>query len=157
MEQEFAGTVIHIGVVVADLEKSMRFYKDSIGMVQVDKTSFDLDEDFTRRTGLTGGIPMHVEVLKLGSGNGATQFKLMSFGGRAQPLENDFVYNHTGMQYITVQFAELEPLLARLKENDIPLLGETPTPLKGGRYFVLVKDPDGTFIECIGPMKREEG
>ncbi|MCF2520532.1 hypothetical protein L0660_22885 [Dyadobacter sp. CY351] len=28
----------------------------------------------------------------------------------------------------------------------------TPTPLTKDSHFVLVQDPDGTFVELIGPM-----
>jgi len=40
-EGDFSSRVIHVGVVVSDLEKSLEFYKDVIGMVQVDQESFD--------------------------------------------------------------------------------------------------------------------
>ena len=31
--------------------------------------------------------------------------------------------------------------------------GETPIPLGPDSHFVLIKDPDGTFVELIGPLK----
>jgi len=154
-EGDFSSKVIHIGVVVSDLEKSLEFYKDVIGMVQVDQKSFDVNEDIGRRTGLTGGIPFHVEVLKLGSGSDASQFKLMSFGDKAKKQENEYIYNHTGMQYITIFVNELEPIIKRIKAHNVKMLGETPTLLPEGTYFILIKDLDGTFVELIGPMKKE--
>jgi len=33
------------------------------------------------------------------------------------------------------------------------LLGSTPTSLNGNSQFVFVQDPDGNFIELIGPME----
>ena len=35
----------------------------------------------------------------------------------------------------------------------VKLLGETPISLGGDSNFVLVQDPDGTFVELIGPME----
>jgi len=33
----------------------------------------------------------------------------------------------------------------------VPLLGETPVELSGDTWLVTFKDPDGNFIELIGP------
>ena len=155
-EGDFSSKVIHIGVVVSDLEKSLEFYKDVIGMVQVDQESFDVNANMGRRTGLTDGIPFHVEVLKLGSGSDASQFKLMSFGDKAQKQENEYIHNHTGIQYITIFVNELEPIIKRIKAHNVKMLGETPTLLSEGTYFISIKDLDGTFIELIGPMKKKD-
>lgn len=144
----FASETIHIGVVASDLEASLRFYEEVVGMQRV--SSFSLDEDFGRRSGLTGGVPVTVQVLQLGSGETATQWKVMSFGDRPAPQENAFIYDHVGMQYITLLLNDLAPVLERLEAHGIPLLGETPTALDDGRRFILVQDPDGTFIELIG-------
>ena len=155
-EGDFSSRVIHVGVVVSDLEKSLEFYKDVIGMVQVDQESFDVNADMGRRTGLSDGIPFHVEVLKLGSGPDASQFKLMSFGDKAQKRENEYIHNHTGIQYITIFVNELEPIIKRIKAHSVKMLGETPILLSEGTYFIAVKDLDGTIIELIGPMKKED-
>ena len=146
----FASETIHVGVIVSDLEASLRFYEDVIGMQRV--RSFEIDEDFGRRSGLSGGVPFTVEVLQLGAGETATQWKLMSFGDRAASQENTYIHNHTGMQYITLFVNDLSVAIARLESHHVEMLGETPTPLSDGRHFVLIQDPDETFIELIGPM-----
>jgi hypothetical protein len=56
------------------------------------------------------------------------------------------------MQYITIFVKSLKPILARIKENNIDILSAEPTILSGGRHFVLIQDPDGTFVELIGNM-----
>ena len=148
--EAFASETIHVGVIVSDLEESLRFYEEVIGMQRV--RSFEIDEDFGRRSGLTGGVPFTVEVLQLGTGETATQWKLMSFGDRAASQENTYIHNHTGMQYITLVVNDLSVAIARLEARDVEMLGETPTPLSDGRHFVLIQDPDETFIELIGPI-----
>jgi hypothetical protein len=45
----------------------------------------------------------------------------------------------------------MKPLLERIKKHDVKMLGKTPAMLNETRQFVLVQDPDGTFIELIGP------
>lgn len=149
--EEFASTTIGIGVVVKDLDKSLAFYTNAVGMVQTG--SFDVAETFSKASGLANGLPLHVKVLRLGEGEDATQWKLMTFGDKSQPQKNDFIYSHTGMQYITILVKDLTPIVERLKKHRIQLLGETPLALGGDNHFVLIQDPDGTFIELIGPMQ----
>jgi catechol 2,3-dioxygenase-like lactoylglutathione lyase family enzyme len=155
-EEEFSLSTIHMGMIVSDIEKSMSFYKDIVGFVQVDKTEFDVDADFGKRSGLTDSLDFHVEILKLGKGERATQLKLMSFGDKPKKQENEFIHSRVGVQYLTIYVTALEPILERIKKNKVKLLGETPIPLGTDKHFVLVKDPDGTFVELIGPMKKAQ-
>lgn len=148
---EFSSTTIGVGVIVSDLEESLSFYTDVVGMVRTG--SFDVGEDFAKKSGLSNGVPLHVEVLRLGEGEDATQWKLMTFGNRAKKQKNRFIYDHTGMQYITINVTNLTPFVERIKKHKVKLLGETPTPLGSDQHFVLIKDPDGTFVELIGPMR----
>ncbi len=146
----FSSETIHVGVVTSDLEASLRFYTEAIGMQRV--SSFEIDEDFGQRSGLSGGVPFKVEVLQLGTGETATQWKVMTFGERAEEQQNTHIHNRVGMQYITLLVNNLSASIARLEEHGVPMLGETPTALSDGRHFVLVKDPDDTFVELIGPL-----
>jgi catechol 2,3-dioxygenase-like lactoylglutathione lyase family enzyme len=151
--QEFSSKTILIGMIVSDLDESMHFYKDVIGMSQIGNSSFDVDADFGKKSGLTDNLPIHVEILKLGAGNDATQLKLMTFGDRAKKQQNEYLHSHTGIQYLTINVKALQPFIERIKKNNVPFLGNTPIPLGADRHFVLVKDPDGTFVELIGSLE----
>lgn len=148
---DFASPTIGIGVVVSDLNKSLDFYTNVIGMIQTG--SFEIKEDFAKKSGLTDGSPTQVKVLRLGEGEDATQWKLMSFGDKSKPGKDEFIHNRTGMRYITILVKDLNPILQRIKDRKIKLLGETPVALGRASHFVLIQDPDGTFIELIGPLK----
>ncbi len=152
----FSYKTIHIGMIVSDLEKSMAFYKDVVGMVQVDRTSFDVDGDFGKRSGLTDGTAFHVEVLKLGSGEEATQLKLMSFGDKAEKSTNSFIHSHTGVQYLTIMVDDIDAAIERIRKHNVRFCGETPIKHGEDQTFVMVQDPDGTFVELIGPVKSNK-
>ena len=149
-QSNFSSKVIGVGVVVSDLERSLDFYLNGIGMVKTG--SFDLNEDFAKRSGLSNGVPVSVTVLKLEDSPEATEWKLMSFGKKATHPKQRFIQDDVGMQYITLHVKALKPVIERLKQKNIAFLGKTPTPLNGGLQFLLVQDPDGNFIELIGPM-----
>ena len=150
-EKEFASNTIGVGVVVADLERSLDFYINVIGMSKVNE--FDIDEVFSRKSGLAGGEPFRVHVLKLDDHPGATSWKLISFGKKGAHPISEFIQDDTGMQYITLLVTNLEPFLERIRKHEVELLGETPVPFDAERHFVLVRDPDGTFLELIGPLR----
>jgi len=152
-EGDFSSKTINIGMVVSDLRKSLQFYQEVVGFVRADRTQFDVDADFGRRSGLTDSLAIHVEVLKLGAGETATSLKLMTFGDKAKKQENQFIHSHTGVQYMTIYVHALKPILARIKQHQVKLLGQTPIPLGEKDSFILIQDPDGTFIELIGPMQ----
>lgn len=152
-EEEFTSKVIQIGMIVSDLDASVKFYTEVVGLTE--QAGFEVDADFGKRSGLTDSLPIKVRVLKVGAGEDATQLKLMTFGDKAKKQTNEFIHTHTGIQYITINVKELAPIVERIKKHKVKFLGETPIPL-GKRHFVMVKDPDGTFVELIGPMTEQK-
>ena len=149
-QSNFSSKVINIGVVVSDLDRSLDFYVNGVGMVKAG--GFSLDGDFTKRSGLSGGIPFSITVLKLENSPEATEFKLMSFEKKAAHKKSVFVQDDLGMQYVTINVNSLKPVIDRLTKQKIKFLGSTPTPLNKDLHFMLVQDPDGNFVEIIGPL-----
>ena len=149
-QSEFSSGLIGVGVVTKDITKSLDFYLNVIGMTKVGE--FDVDENFGKISGLTDGIAFHVDVLKLQDSPEANQWKLMSFKKEGSHPMPRYIHDDTGMQYVTINVKSLDPLLKRIKENNVKLMGETPIPLGEKDHFVLVQDPDGTIIELIGPL-----
>ena len=150
-QSNFSSNLIGLGVVVSDLDRSLDFYVDGIGVVKA--YSFTIDEDFSKRSGLSNGISTSVTVLKLENSPEANEWKLMSFGKKATHPKQQFIQDDTGVQYITINVKALKPVTERSKEKNVKFLGSTPTPLNDNLDFVLVQDPDGIFIELIGPME----
>jgi catechol 2,3-dioxygenase-like lactoylglutathione lyase family enzyme len=151
-ESDFTGGAIHMGVVVKDLDAAVAFYTDVIGMTKTG--GFEVDADFAKASGLTAGLPFSVTVLKLKDQPSASQFKLMSFEKDARTPRSAHIEDALGVQYITLNVTNLSPFVERIKAAGVPFLGKTPIPLgETGNHFVFVQDPDGTFIELIGPMK----
>lgn len=149
-QSNFSSPLIGVGVVASDLQKSLNFYINGIGMVKAGE--FSVNSDVAKRTGLTGGIPFDVTVLKLVDSEEANQWKLMSFGKKPKSKKQKYIQDDTRMRYITINVKSLKPAIERLRIIGVEFLGETPTKLGENSYFLLVQDPDGTFVELIGPM-----
>ncbi|QHT71690.1 VOC family protein [Rhodocytophaga rosea] len=150
-QSNFSSKQIGIGVVVSDIDRSLDFYVKGIGMVKTG--SFTINEDFGKRSGLTDGTAVSVTVLKLENSPDANEWKLMSFGKKAKHPTQKTIGDDTGMQYITIQVKSLKPIIERLKQQKVAFLGTTPTPLSKDTHFLLVQDPDGNFVELIGPLE----
>ncbi|CAG5072625.1 hypothetical protein DYBT9623_04216 [Dyadobacter sp. CECT 9623] len=150
-QSNFKSKSIGVGVVVSDMQRSLDFYVKGIGMVKTG--NFTINAEFGKRGGLTGGEAVEVNILKLENGPEGTDWKLMSFGKKANHPKSKFIQDDTGPQYITIQVKSLKPIIDRLKEQNVTFLGSTPTPLTKDSHFVLVQDPDGTFVELIGALE----
>src|SRR5215212_5308622 len=151
-QSNFTSKLIGLGVVVSDLEKSLDFYTNVIGMVKA--YSFTINEDFSKRSGLSNGVPASVTVLKLENSPEANEWKLMSFGKQATHPKQNFIQDDVGIQYITINVKALKPIIEKLKQKNVPFLGNSPTQLNRNSQLLFVQDPDGTFIELIGPMSE---
>ncbi len=143
----FEKNTIQMGVVVANLDVSLNFYKNIIGMQEVG--GFSVDKDFGKKSGLTNGVAFDVKILKLEDSPSANQFKVVSFN-KKKVKPSSYIQDDNGVQYITIFVKSVKPFIEKCKANNIPFLGETPTALPDGRLFILIQDPDGTFIELIG-------
>ena len=146
---DFAKSGISIGVVVEDLNKSLDFYLNVIGMVKTGE--FSVDAVKSEELGLSKGNSFDVKVLKLENSENAPEWKLMSFGKKANHTKSTYVPDDTGVQYITIFVKSMKPFIERIQKHGVKMLGKTPSMLDETRQFVLVQDPDGTFIELIGP------
>lgn len=150
-QSEFSSGLIGVGVVTKDINKSLDFYLNVIGMIKVGE--FDVDANFGKSSGLTDQVAFHVDILKLQDSPDANQWKLMSFGKEGTHPMPKYIHDDTGMQYVTIMVNSLDPVLKRIKKHQVKLMGNTPIPLGETDHFVLVQDPDGTIIELIGPLK----
>ena len=146
---EFSNPTIFVGSVVTDLAKSVDFYTKIIGMTKTD--TFSVDGVKAKELGLTDGRAVDVTVLKLEDSPQANEWKLMSFGTKPGHKKPKYLHDDTGMQYITILVNHLTPVMERIEKNNIKILSGKPSELGEGRFFILVQDPDGTFVELIGP------
>lgn len=146
---DFSNPTIFVGSVVTDLAKSVDFYTNIIGMTKTG--AFSVDGTKSKELGLTDGRAIDVTVLKLEDSPQANEWKLMSFGTKPSHKKPNYLHDDTGMQYITILVNHLNPVMERIEKNNIKILSGKPSSLDEVRFFILIQDPDGTFIELIGP------
>jgi catechol 2,3-dioxygenase-like lactoylglutathione lyase family enzyme len=155
-DKEFARTTIDLGVVVSDVDRAVEFYTKAIGFQEIE--GFAVDGDFAGGAGLTDNQPLKIRVLVLGKDETATKLKLMQVSGvETKPADNRFIHSQFGFSYLTIFVVDTNAALTRLKEAGVKPLAKGPVALPAslaeGVFLTVVRDPDGNFIELVGPKQ----
>lgn len=156
-KDEFATPTIDLGCVVSDIDASVEFYTKAIGFKSA--AGFAVDAGFATKAGLTDQENLDIKVLTLGEGAGATKLKLMQVGEGSQKAPNDFINTTLGFSYTTVVVTSTDDALARLKKAGVKPIAKGPVALPANLdpslALTIVRDPDGNFVELVGPVPTQ--
>ena len=148
----FSRTTIDLGMVVADIEASARFYQEVIGFTEAG--GFSVSAEMAGDTGLTDHKAINVRVFALGKEPTATKLKIMAFpDAPGKKVDNEFISSSLGYSYLTIFVSDMTEALARLKARTVAPVKKPYRLGNANNYLTLVKDPDGNIVELIGPMK----
>ncbi len=146
----FSKPVIDIGVVVSDIEKSAKFYTESLGMTEV--KGFSVSGELGRKIGLIDNHPVDIRVFVPADTDSTTRIKMMSFADApGKAADQSWIHSTLGIRYLTIYVASADATLERLAKTGVKPIGETPVSLGKNQRLITVRDPDGVFIELIGP------
>jgi len=131
----------------------VKFYSEVVGLKEV--KGFEASAEKATQFGLTDNQPAKVRVFVLGDSPDSSQLKIMAFPKRpgAKP-DQKFIHSTVGISYLTLRVADMDDALARLKKAKVKTLGKTPASLGGKMRITVFHDPDGNFVELIGPVKE---
>jgi len=154
-ESEFSKPTIDIGCVVSDIDASVKFYTEVIGFKE--SSGFKVSAEYADKVGLTDNKPLDIKVLTLGSGEGATQLKLMQVDGESAKQSNEHIHSTLGFSYLTVYVVSTEKALERLAAAKIETVAGSPLPIAGAEQMTLtiIRDPDGNLVELVGPSVKK--
>ncbi|HEY5912224.1 MAG TPA: VOC family protein [Verrucomicrobiae bacterium] len=151
-DSEFRKPIIDLGMVVKNADATAKFLTNAIGFKEV--RGFPVSSELGRKIGLIDGLATEVRVFVLDEIDQATRIKVLSFPeAGAKQADQKFIHSTLGFRYLTLYVSDMNRTLDRLKKANVALLGETPVDLGGGNWLVACKDPDGNFVELIGPKK----
>lgn len=132
--------VHHHGISVADLDRSLAFYRDALGFELLDRYTLS-DEGLSAAVGaeVTG------EFAQL-DGRGA-RIELVEYDAGAA-VETRAVYD-TGATHLGIEVADVDAAVEALPGDvDVDVVGGPRTTGSGTRICFL-RDPDGTLVELL--------
>ena len=135
----------HIGITVADPERSLRFYRDLLGFRPLSRLSVD-DSNSARLVGLDP-LELHATFLE----RDGTRIELMYYAAPGdEPDQVPRPMNRRGLTHLAVRVDDLPELLERLEAAGIEILKDTHIRNPDfASEVVFVLDPDGVRIELI--------
>ncbi|HSV86317.1 MAG TPA: methylmalonyl-CoA epimerase [Levilinea sp.] len=121
----------HVAIVVSDIDESLRFWRDGLGL------ELHHIEDVPSQKAMVAFLPAgdsEVELVRpTAEDSGAAKF-LRERGA--------------GMHHLCFEVDDLEGMMARLREQRVRLIHETPVELEGRRLiFIHPKSANGVLVE----------
>lgn len=140
--------VFHTGVTVSDLDRSVPFYRDVLGLeLLVGPTGPSSGEEFSQALGVPEAT-VRLAVFKVGDGS----LELLQYFHPASPVENPMPPNALGAMHVAFQVEDVHAEVERLKGRGVVFNSTVQAieegPLAGWRW-VYFKDPDGINLELI--------
>ena len=144
---EFTG-VSHVGICVRDLDKSLAFYRDILGM----RVTRDQMQDTT-----TGGLP-HVYkhprktrrtvYLRYGEGD-SSPYLVMTCHPGDNPDGDPIKLDQVGISHLSFSVRDLAGLVQELRQNGVEFAGppDSFVNARGEVSAFYVYDPDGILVQ----------
>lgn len=151
-KEAFGRTTIDIGIVVSDVEKSAKFYKEALGFTEVG--GFAVSKEMGGDSGLVDYHAFKVRVFVLADESTATRIKLMDFPGvKSKKVDNKYINSSLGFSYLTIIVSDTTAAVERARKAGAKPVKEPYQLGASGSYLTMLNDPDGNIIELVGPKK----
>jgi len=140
--------IFHTGMTVSDLDRSIRFYRDVLGLKLISgPTDVYEGEDLSRGVGVQGAR-LRLAIFQVGDGSIEVHqyFSPKSAVNKAMPP------NTVGVTHVAFRVSNAAEKMKELKTKGVEFLSELNVveegPLAGWKW-VYFKDPDGISLELI--------
>jgi predicted enzyme related to lactoylglutathione lyase len=157
---EPTGLVVGLGnffsPIVSDLDRAIAFYRDGIGLdIQGAPANAEQNPALRNMFGLPDAQLRWMVGRPAGMRTGVEIVEIKK--AEARPLERRM--QDPGAFTLVLIVRELDPIVARLKTMSAPIVttGGAPVdvPFNGRARGIVVKDPDGHFVELVQPPPGE--
>ncbi len=147
----------HVGVTVSDLDRSLSFYRDLLGLPLRERGETrgpDLDA-------LLGRAGARVETADLDAGDGRVLELVQYLSGPGPVLEYDGASIAAG--HVAIAVDELETVLVGLRDAGVTVISDRPVRFVApgsawdGVQCVYVRDPDGAIVELVQRPRSAPG
>ena len=138
----------HVGITVTDLEASIRFYHDVLGLEFSNEPSPWFDgEALGKAVGVPGGALRQVSLIL-----GDTMLELLEYRSPPSETEAPLKSQSRGASHVAFLVADIEVAKAELEAKGIEFYGSVNVVDEGvlaGWRWVYFDDPDGYPLELV--------
>ena len=135
------GEFHHYGVTVSDMDEALGFYRDTLGLEEAERLSFD-DEAFGTFVGVED---VDVDIVFLDAGDAAVE--LLAYAGGGDDANEGVSSNDVGAAHVCLEVPDIEAVYDDLA-GDVEFLSP-PQTLSNGATVAYVFDPDGNVVELL--------
>jgi catechol 2,3-dioxygenase-like lactoylglutathione lyase family enzyme len=145
------GQIHHLGLTVADIERSIHFYRDLLGMTLVRRRP-QVDNDYVAEQTGYPGVVLNVASFKVAEDSTQSLEVVQYMNHAGRPAET--ATNRPGNSHLCITVDDLRACYADLKAKGIVFKTEPVTITAGpnaGGLVVYFYDPDGYVLELFQP------
>ena len=141
----------HVGISVADIERSVAFYCDMLGMEQASPVFPFAGPDFEEIMALDGAQGRMCVV-----STGDLHVELFEFSAPApSPKDPAYSVGDRGISHFGIEVADIDSAYRRLSEAGVLIHSPIKT-FPGGTKAIYARDPDGNVFELVESSKSAE-
>lgn len=139
----------HAGIVVGDMDRSLGFYRDLLGL----KVKSQKSESSQYIDAICGTKGAELTTVKLAAQDGSL-IELLCFGSRKDRKVSAGKLDDIGLTHISFTVDDAENEYRRLAASGIEFNSKPQVSPDGYAKVVFCKDPDGVFVELVEVLKK---
>ena len=136
--------VRHTGIVVSDMERSLRFYRDLLGM----EVWADYKDNSDYMRAVTDIPDANVWMIKLKAADGVS-IELLQYLSHPRDVPEPGKACDVGCNHIALQVNDLDTLFDKLSAEGIHFNAPPTVSPDGGAKVTYCRDPEGVLIELV--------
>lgn len=136
----------HVGICVADVDRSIRFYCEGLGFELAERYELDSQEmpGLDRSLEVAGPLTLISQMLTSGS----LKVELLAYPGRPAQGTPSPSRGLLGLTHLSFNVEKVDTAAKRLEKFGGTILDETRS--ENGIVLLFLADPDGTRVELMG-------
>ena len=138
-------TVRHFGIVVSDMERSLRFYRDLLGL----KVVRVMDESGEYIDNVLSLQNVRVTTVKMSADSGSTLVELLEFKSHPCQSRGDRQVCSIGSSHVAFTVGDLDAIYRRLSQAGVHFNAPPQRSPDGYAKVTFCQDPDGTPVELV--------
>ncbi len=136
--------VRHTGIVVSDMDRSLPFYRDLLGM----EIWADFKDDSAYAQAVTDVPGANIWMVKLKAADGVS-IELLQYLSHPQQIPEESKACDVGCNHVALQVVDIDALYDKLKSHGIRFHAPPTVSPDGGAKVTYCRDPEGVIIELV--------